>query len=173
MADVYKSHPTRNLEDTIHEVMHHTISPEKLPTGAVIQTRYIRRKADRLVNTSGWVEIDRIDFTPLLATSVLRLSINYSVGAQASNDFRFRFIDAGAPGTSVTELARTGIHRTGSENLDAYPTRFAWVHYHHVRTNETRPYRLQAIRESGSGIIWAHTYGVQTTSFFTIEEIKQ
>jgi hypothetical protein len=172
MANIYRTHPERNLEDRISEVIHHTIDPGKLPTGSIIQTKYLRRTQDRMVTAASWHGIDELPFTPLLGTSLLRLSINYSIGAQAGNALYLRFTETSNVPSSV-ELERTGIHRVGNESLDAYPTRMQWMHYHHPRDTLPRTYRLEGYRHSGSGIIWVHTYGSATSSFFTIEEIKQ
>ena len=89
MANIYRTHPERNLEDRISEVIHHTVDPGKLPTGSIIQTKYLTRKQDRTVSASTWHGIDELPFTPLLGTSLLRLSINYSIGAQAGNALYF------------------------------------------------------------------------------------
>ena len=172
MANIYRTHPERNLEDRISEVIHHTIDPGKLPSGSIIQTKYLRRNADRVINSASWFGIDELPFTPLLGTSILRLSINYSMGAQASNDLYLRFTETSNVPTSI-ELERTGLHRSGSDNADAYQTRMHWIHYHHPRDTQTKLYRLEGLRGNGSGQIWAHTYGTTTSSFFTIEEIKQ
>ena len=172
MANIYRTHPERNLEDRISEVIHHTIDPGKLPSGSIIQTKYLRRKADRVVNSASWFGIDELPFTPLLGTSMLRLSINYSMGAQANNNLYLRFTETSNVPSSI-ELERTGVHRSGSDNADAYQTRMQWMHYHHPRDTQTKLYRFEGYRHSGSGIIWVHTYGSTTSSFFTIEEIKQ
>jgi hypothetical protein len=124
------------------------------------------------VTAASWHGIDELPFTPLLGTSLLRLSINYSVGAQASNALYLRFTETSNVPFS-NELERTGIQRSGSEGLDAYPTRMQWMHYHYPGDTLPRTYRLEGWRYSGSGIIWVHTYGGNTSSFFTIEEIKQ
>ena len=70
-----------NFTDKDHDLQRLIL--ENLPAGSVIQTKFLVRKTDISVN-NGEIVIDTLDFQPIFANSLLRLSINYSMGMNNS-----------------------------------------------------------------------------------------
>ena len=98
--------------------------------------------------------------------------MNYSVGAQSTAHFYFRFAYQPSGG-SDTEIERTG-KQVQTQTQDALSTRFAWSHQWVQGNTSTYTYKLQGYKDGGgSAIVWYHTYGNATTSIFEITEIKQ
>ena len=151
-----------------------TIPASTMPVGSVIQ----RAKAERISDVSrnsngGWDDINSVSFTPLFSNSIINMSMNYSVGAQANADVKFRFAYQPSGG-SDTEIEQTGIHRQSHSGQDALSTRFAWSHQWVQGNTSTYTYKLQGYKVGGgSAVIWYHTYGAGATSIFEITEIRQ
>ena len=165
----------RNEENVSHllsQIEQGYLDPAAMPRGSVIQRRILSRSLDYSTSSSSWSVIDKITFSPILAGSLLRLSINYSVGAQAGSDFLFRFtVNEGA---NKFEIERTGVQRVHDTQIkDALESRFQWEHYHECDNVTARTYYVEGMNFSNSGLVWFHTYGSSATSWFTIEEIKQ
>jgi hypothetical protein len=137
--------------------------------GYVVQHQYVRRISDISTSTGGtWVNVNNISFTPLYANSLLELSLNFSLGTN-QQDIRWRFVDT----TASYQIERTGIHRDPGVNTDASPSRHTFMTYYSPGNTNTRTLSVEGMNETGSGIVWFHTYGSQTSSFFVIKEIKQ
>lgn len=157
-----------NFTDKDHDLQRLIL--ENLPAGSVIQTNFLVRRADISVN-NGEIVIDTLDFQPIFANSLLRLSINYSMGMNNSgqNYYYLIFRDK----TRNIELERTGLQRGPTNiNQDALTTRATFMHYHYPRSCEKRTYEFRGIG-GVNGFVWFHTYGGNASSYFTIEEIKQ
>ena len=137
--------------------------------GYIVQHQYVRRASDISTSTgSTWVNINNISFTPLYANSLLELSLNYSLGRN-QQDIRWRFVDT----TAGSQIDQTGIHRNPGVNTDADPGRHTFMTYYSPGNTNTRTLSVEGMNETGNGIVWFHTYGGQTPSFFVIKEIKQ
>ena len=127
-----------NFTDKDHDLQRLIL--ENLPAGSVIQTKFVVRKTDLLVN-NGETLIDSLDFQPIFANSLIRLSINYSMGMNNSgqNYYRLIFKDK----TRNIELERTGLQRGPTNiNQDAMTNRATFMHYHYPRSCEKRTYVL-------------------------------
>ena len=147
--------------------------------GAVIQRVKVERggnagTADVSRNSNGgWDDINTVSFTPFYSNSIINMYMNYSVGAQANADVKFRFAYQPSGG-SDTEIEQTGIHRQSHSGQDALSTRFAWSHQYVQGNTSTYTYKLQGYKAGGgSAVVWYHTYGTGATSIFEITEIKQ
>ena len=147
--------------------------------GAVIQRVKVERggnsgTADVSRNSvGGWDDINTVSFTPFYSNSIINMSMNYSVGAQANADVKFRFAYQPSGG-SDTEIEQTGIHRQSHSGQDALSTRFAWSHQWVQGNTNTYTYKLQGYKVGGgSAVVWYHTFGTGATSIFEITEIKQ
>ena len=138
------------------------------PAGHIVQHQYLKRQADISTSSNTWVNIDNITFTPLYANSLLELSLNYSFGRN-QQDIRWRFYDA----TASSQIDMTGIHRHPGTNTDADPGRHSFLTYYSPGNTNTRVLRVEGINLTGNGLVWFHTYGAQTPSYFVIKEIKQ
>ena len=101
--------------------------------GAVIQRVKVERGGNAGTtdvsrnSNGGWDDINTVSFTPFYSNSIINMSMNYSVGAQANADVKFRFAYQPSGG-SDTEIEQTGIHRQSHSGQDALSTRFAWSH---------------------------------------------
>ena len=142
--------------------------------GAVIQRVKVERTSDISRNSNGgWDDINSISFTPFYSNSIINMSMNFSVGAQANADVKFRFAYQPSGG-SDTEIEQTGIHRQSHSGQDALSTRFAWSHQYVQGNTSAYTYKLQGYKVGGgSAVVWYHTYGAGATSIFEITEIKQ
>ena len=151
-----------------------TISASIMPVGSVIQRAKAERTSDVSRNSNGgWDDINSVSFTPLFSNSIINMSMNYSVGAQANADVKFRFAYQPSGG-SDTEIEQTGIHRQSHSGQDALSTRFAWSHQYVQGNTTAYTYKLQGYKAGGgSAVVWYHTYGAGATSIFEITEIKQ
>jgi len=157
-----------NFTDKDHDLQRLIL--ENLPAGSVIQTKFLVRRSDIYVNNAETL-IDTLDFQPIFANSLLRLSINYSMGMNNSgqNYYTLLFYDQ----TRNIELERSGSQRGATNiNQDALNTRATFMHYHYPRSCEKRTYEFRGIG-GPNGFVWFHTYGGGASSYFTIEEIKQ
>ena len=166
---VYASKPEINVREKLKELDYGHVPYEKMPAGSVIQVKYVSRTSDVSTSTtSGWTTIDSMEFTPMFSNSILELSVDYSMGTQSGVNARFRFSDDDG------EIERTGIYN-GDDGAteDAWPARNNWTHFYKPNSNATKTYYFQGMKTGGSGVIWYHTYGASTTSFFIIREIKQ
>ena len=138
------------------------------PAGHTVQHQYLKRQADISTSSNTWVNINNITFTPLYANSLLELSLNYSLGRN-QQDIRWRFYDT----TASSQIDMTGIHRHPGTNTDADPGRHSFLTYYSPGNTNTRILSVEGINLTGNGIVWFHTYGAQTPSYFVIKEIKQ
>ena len=138
------------------------------PAGHIVQHQYLKRQADISTSSNTWVNINNITFTPLYANSLLELSLNYSFGRN-QQDIRWRFYDT----TAGSQIDMTGIHRHPGTNTDADPGRHSFLTYYSPGNTNTRILSVEGINVTGNGIVWFHTYGAQTPSYFVIKEIKQ
>ncbi len=137
--------------------------------GYIVQHQYVRRASDISTSTgSTWVNINNISFTPLYANSLLELSLNFSLGSN-QQDIRWRFSDS----TASFQIDQTGVHRDPGVNTDAAPSRHTFMTYYSPGNTNTRTLSVEGMNVTGTGIVWFHTYGAQTPSFFVIKEIKQ
>ena len=150
-----------------------TISASIMPVGSVIQRAKAERTSDVSRNSNGgWDDINSVSFTPLFSNSIINMSMNYSVGAQANADVKFRFAYQPSGG-SDTEIERTG-NCIQSNTQDALSTRFSFTHQWVQGNTSTYTYKLQGYKNGGgSAVLWYHTYGAGATSIFEITEIKQ
>ena len=146
--------------------------------GAVIQRVKVERggnagTSDVSRNSNGgWDDINTVSFTPFYSNSIINMYMNYSVGAQANADVKFRFAYQPSGG-SDTEIERTGLQKV-TDTQDALSTRFAWSHQYVQGNTSAYTYKLQGYKSGGgSAVLWYHTYGAGATSIFEITEIKQ
>lgn len=161
-----------NVNDLLTQIEQGYIDPSALPRGSIIQRRMIRRNQDWSTSSNSWGVIDKITFSPILSGSLLKLSVNYSMGGQANQDYKARFtVNEGA---RKFELESTGIHRGNDSQIkDAFEVRFQWEHYHECDGVHSRTYYFEGLNNTTGGLVWFHTFGSSTSSWFTIEEIKQ
>ena len=139
----------------------------KVERGGNAGTSDVSRNSD-----GGWDDVNTVSFTPFYSNSIINMSMNYSVGAQAGANFLFRFAYQPSGG-SDTEIERTGQHRP-TDTQDALLSRFAWSHQWVQGNTSAYTYKLQGYKiAGGSAVVWYHTYGTATTSIFEITEIKQ
>jgi hypothetical protein len=166
--------PEINIREKLNELDYARLPHEKLPSGSIVQMKYVTRSSDISTTTVGsWANIDSIEFAPIFKDSILELSVDYSMGSQAGVTSYFRFTYDDPTTLNTVEIERTGGYVGNDINQDAWPARNNWVYYYKPNSTETRTYRFEGNKSGGAGIIWYHTYGSGTTSIFTIREIKQ
>ena len=139
------------------------------PAGHMIQIQYNRRQADLSTSGTAWTNCAEIVFTPKYSNSLLELAMDYNSGRDANQSMQWRFYDV----TQNLLLSATGVQMSSGVYADGDVTRHTFLHYHEPASTASRTYRLEGRNSTGSGVVWFHTYGATTSSFFVIREIKQ
>lgn len=163
--------PEINIREKLTELDYDRLPYDKMPDGSIIQQKIVQRRSDISTTVSAtFVDVLGFKFAPKFADSRLEFFTNLSMGAHANVGVLLRIVDVTS--NPDIELERTGWHFNGDTNSDALDTRFSWMHMHDANSTELRHYKLQGYKNSTSGTVWFHTYGVSATSFFGVREIK-
>ena len=163
--------PAFNIREKLSELEFGHVPYEKMPAGSVIQVKCVTRNSDLALNTSSvWTNIDSIVFTPKFSNSLLELSVDYSSGSNTGGvESYWRFLH-----DLNGEIERTGkFVSVSDQSQDVWTSRNNWTHFYYPNSTRTSTYTYQFFRVAGTGILYAHSYGDQATSTFTIKEIKQ
>ena len=163
--------PEINIREKLTELDYDKLPYDKMPDGSIIQQKIVQRRSDVSTTASStYIDILGFKFAPKFADSRLEFFTNLSLGATQSVGYQLRIVEITSD--PDIELERTGWHFQRAITADALDTRASWMHMHDPSSTELRHYKLQGYKNSTAGTVWFHTYGVSTTSFFGVREIK-
>ena len=168
--------PQLNIRDKLNELDYGHVPYDKMPAGTIIQNKIVSRSSDLSSSTlDSTTTILSMDFKPYFSNSLIELHSDASYGVQSNVDVAFRYAYTNSQhNIGTVEIERTGRFLSDDNQIqDAFPSRNNWTHYYYPNSDENRTYYYQGIYQAGSGLVWYHTYGSSTTSYFRIREIKQ